>query len=95
METPGGGLVHLCPDRYYGVSVITLRVRVHEQAGTFVRHTFNVCRLQMPLVEAAIDPDCASRVGMQLAVGDLNGDKRHDIVAPGKSGLVIFVNNGK
>lgn len=69
METPGGGIVHLCPDRYYGVSVITLRVRVHEQTGTSVRHTFNVCRLQMPLVEAAIDPDCASRVGMQLAVG--------------------------
>lgn len=68
METPGGGIVHLCPDRYYGVSVITLRVRVHEQIGTAVRHTFNVCRLQMPLVEAAIDPDCASKVGMQLAV---------------------------
>lgn len=33
--------------------------------------------------------------GMQLAVGDLNGDKRHDIVAPGKSGLFIFLNKTK
>ncbi|MBN1773988.1 MAG: hypothetical protein JXB32_22200 [Deltaproteobacteria bacterium] len=69
MVTPGGGIVHLCPDRYYGVSLITLRVRVHEQSGTTVRHTFNVCRLQMPRVEAAIDPACDSRVGMQLSVG--------------------------
>lgn len=69
MSTPGGGIVHLCPDRYFGVAVITLRVRVHEQTGTAVRHTFNVCRLQMPLVEAAIDPACDARVGMQLSVG--------------------------
>lgn len=69
MSTAGGGIVHLCPDRYFGVSVITLRVTVDEQDGTTVRHRFNVCRLDMPLVEAAIDPACESRVGMQLAVG--------------------------
>jgi len=33
--------------------------------------------------------------GMQLAVGDLNGDKRPDFVAPGKSGLFIFLNKGQ
>ncbi|MBI5501349.1 MAG: hypothetical protein HY907_13975 [Deltaproteobacteria bacterium] len=69
MVTPGGGIVHLCPDRAYGVSLITLRVQVYEQTGTTVRHVFNVCRMQMPLVEAAIDPACESTVGMQLAIG--------------------------
>lgn len=32
--------------------------------------------------------------GMQIAVGDLNGDKRPDFVAPGKSGLFIFLYKG-
>lgn len=87
MSTPGGGIVHLCPDRYYGVSVITLRVRVHEQTGTAVRHTFNVCRLQMPLVEAAIDPACDSRVGMQLAVGPVLTAQWPAIDYPGGAAL--------
>jgi hypothetical protein len=69
LSTAGGGIVHLCPDRAFGVALITLRVRVDEQTGTVVRHRFNVCRLDMPLVEAAIDPACTSTVGMQLAVG--------------------------
>ncbi len=69
MATAGGGIVHLCPDRYYGVSRITLRVRVAEQTGTRVRHVFNVCRMEVPVVEAAIDPACGSSVRMQLAIG--------------------------
>ncbi|MBI5487841.1 MAG: hypothetical protein HY905_10955 [Deltaproteobacteria bacterium] len=84
MVTPGGGIVHLCPDpRVYGVSLITLRVRVYEQTGTAVRHVFNVCRLQMPLVEAAIDPLCASTVGMQLAIGRPLTQQWPDIDYPG------------
>ena len=69
MVTAGGGVVHLCPDRYYGVSRITLRVRVVEQTGTRIRHVFNVCRMEVPVVEAAIDPACGSSVRMQLAIG--------------------------
>ena len=87
MVTPGGGIVHLCPDRYYGVALITLRVRVQEQAGTMVRHLFNVCRMQMPLVEAAIDPSCESRVGMQLAIGPPLTAQWPDIDYPGGAAL--------
>jgi hypothetical protein len=69
MVTGDEAIVHLCPERFFGVTVITLRVLVDEQTGTTVRHRFNVCRLQVPLVEAAIDPGCESTVAMQLAVG--------------------------
>jgi hypothetical protein len=83
MITAGGGVVHLCPDRYYGVSRITLRVRVTEQTGTRIRHVFNVCRMEVPLVEAAIDPACGSSVRMQLAIGPALTSLWPDIDYPG------------
>jgi hypothetical protein len=69
MVTADDALVHLCPDRYYGVVVITLRVVVDEHSGRTVRHRFNVCRMDIPVVEAAIDPGCESSVRMALDVG--------------------------
>ena len=32
--------------------------------------------------------------GIQLAVADLHGDGRLDLVAPGKDGLYVFLNRG-
>lgn len=69
MVTAGGGIVHLCPDPAYGVAVITMRIVVREQTGTAVRHGFNVCRLDVPPAEAAVDPSCETSVRMQLGVG--------------------------
>jgi hypothetical protein len=38
--------------------------------------------------------DDASGVGTQLAVGDLNGDKRPDIVIGNKKGGFVFIQEG-
>jgi hypothetical protein len=63
------GIVTLCPDRYFGVTVITLRVTALRQEGARVDHLFNVCRMDIPVVDAAVDPGCAATVRMAMAIG--------------------------
>jgi hypothetical protein len=69
LVTPEEGIVTLCPDRYFGVTVITLRVTAFRQAGGRVDHHFNVCRMDIPAADAAIDRSCAATVRMAMAIG--------------------------
>jgi hypothetical protein len=51
------------------------------ETSSFTRHTI-------------AGPGEGIALGRQIAVGDLNGDGRPDIVAPAENGLWIFFNEG-